>query len=291
MAGPNRGSASTSTGGSHLIWPVRVVQTVKQLRDFRETIVGRLCLVPTMGALHDGHLSLVEMARQRVGPDGHVAASVFVNPTQFNDPDDLAKYPQPIQDDLAKLADAGVDLVFNPSAGEIYPADELDVVVDVPSLTSVLEGEHRPGHFAGVCRVVLKLFNLVQPTSAVFGMKDFQQLRVIEAMTRGLNLPIEILRGPTVREPDGLAMSSRNARLSPEARQQALAISRALNEAATAEQPEQVMRHMLTEANMAVDYVACVDPFTLQPTSGRPALLAIAATVGGVRLIDNKLLD
>ena len=269
---------------------MQVVRTVKQLREARSNLSGPLCLVPTMGALHDGHLSLVTIAREHVGTAGHVAASVFVNPTQFNDPNDLAAYPQPIEDDLAKLESAGVDLVFNPPAGEVYPADELEVAVDVPALTRVLEGEHRPGHFAGVCRVVLKLFNLVQPTAAVFGSKDFQQLRIIETMTAGLNLPIDILRAPIVRDPDGLAMSSRNVRLSTDARQQALAIPQALAAAADDDAPVDTMERVLTEAGLAVDYAACVDPFTLQPTGGRPALLAIAATAGGVRLIDNRLL-
>ncbi|MEL7237876.1 MAG: pantoate--beta-alanine ligase [Planctomycetota bacterium] len=272
---------------------MQVAATIDELRAMRHRLGEEvpLALVPTMGALHDGHLSLVELARKHVGPRGHVAASVFVNPTQFNDPADLAAYPKPLENDLEQLRAAGVDLAFTPSPDEMYPADALDVAVDVPALARVLEGEHRPGHFAGVCRVVLKLFHLFEPDAAVFGSKDFQQLRIIEAMTTGLNLPMRILRAPTQRDADGLAMSSRNARLSPEARKQALAIPQALDAAAAADDPERAMRQVLDAADLELDYAAVVDPVTLQPTNSRPRLLAIAATVGGVRLIDNRLLD
>lgn len=272
---------------------MQVAKTIEELRIARRKLGegSPLALVPTMGALHAGHLSLIELVRRHVGPRGHIAASVFVNPAQFNDPADLAAYPQPLDDDLAKLRTAGVDLAFTPSPAEMYPPGELDVAVDVPALTGVLEGAHRPGHFAGVGRVVLKLFHLFEPDAAAFGMKDFQQLRLIEVMTAGLNLPIQILRGPTQRDADGLAMSSRNARLSPAARKQSLAIPHALDAGADASNPEPAMTRILEEAGLRVDYAACVDPATLQPTAAPRRLLAIAATVDGVRLIDNRLVE
>ncbi len=260
-----------------------------------------LAFVPTMGALHAGHMSLIRLAREKTGTDGHVAASVFVNPTQFNEPADFEKYPKTLEKDLVLLEDAGVDLVFAPQTGDIFPAHQLPVLVDVPSLTTVLEGAHRPGHFIGVSRVVLKLFNLVQPDTAVFGMKDFQQLRLIEAMTTGLNLPIDIVRGPTLRDPDGLAMSSRNVRLSLENREKALAISRGLIKAqmawATGEADTNALIALISRELQGagidrIDYVAAVDSETLQPALQAKAgvLFAVACHVGLVRLIDNLLL-
>ena len=267
---------------------MRVCHTVAELRAARGGLPGRVGFVPTMGALHAGHSSLIDLAR---GNADHVAASVFVNPAQFDNPDDLAKYPRTLHDDLRQLEAAGVNLVFAPDPAEVYPPGEPAVSVDVPALTGVLEGAHRPGHFAGVCRVVLKLFNLVRPDAAAFGTKDFQQLRVIEAMTAGLNLPVEILRGETVRDADGLAMSSRNRRLSAEDRARALAIPRALQLAAAGpvREAEATMRRELTA--LEVDYAAAVSPVTLRPVTHAPALLAVAARVGGVRLIDNALVE
>ena len=273
-----------------------VCHTAADLRAARSALRGRVGFVPTMGALHDGHLSLVDLAK--ADADAAVA-SVFVNPTQFDDAADLDAYPRTLDDDLAKLDAAGVAVAFCPDAAEVYPPGRPRARVDVPALTTVLEGEHRPGHFAGVCEVVLKLFNLVRPDVAAFGMKDFQQLRVIEAMTAALDLPVEILRGPTLRDDDGLAMSSRNRRLSAESRAAALAIPRSLDAAAGAwEQGERdpaalggVLRDGL--ASLDVDYAAVVDGGTLRPTevAGPGTLLAVAARVGLVRLIDNRLMD
>ncbi len=267
-----------------------VCRTIACLRAARRGLEGRVAFVPTMGALHAGHLSLVELARR--SGDATVA-SVFVNPTQFNDSADLAAYPRTLEADLSLLEEAGVSIVFCPEADAMYPADEPAVTIDVPHLTGVLEGAHRPGHFAGVCRVVLKLFNLVRPDAAVFGMKDFQQLRVIESMVAGLNLPIEIVRGPTLREPDGLAMSSRNRRLSAEARDAALALSRGLH--AAAEEPDvaagqaALVAVLHAQPGVEAEYAVAVSPVDLRPTTETPVLFAVAARVGGVRLIDNVL--
>lgn len=275
---------------------MQVCRSIPELREARAALPQRLAFVPTMGALHAGHLSLVKLARAH---SDVVAASVFVNPTQFNDASDFQKYPRTLDDDLRQLEAAGVDLVFAPEATAMYPADEVAVSVDVPALTRQLEGAHRPGHFEGVCRVVLKLFHLVQPSAAVFGMKDFQQLRIIEAMTSGLNLPIEIVRGPTLRDSDGLAMSSRNRRLSAEERERAVAIPRGLEAAEVAFDAGEHDAAALVEivrtamAEVKIDYVAAVDAERLEPveTMANGGLLAVAAHVGPVRLIDNRLLS
>jgi pantoate--beta-alanine ligase len=275
---------------------VIVATTIAQCRAERWKL-GKLAFVPTMGALHAGHVSLMELAR---GQDAAVAVSIFVNPTQFGPREDYNKYPRPIEDDLAKCASAGVDLVFLPGAEEMYRPAPSEVIVDLPQLTSVLEGKHRPGHFRGVCQVVAKLFNIVGPDIAVFGQKDFQQLRVIEAMTEALDWPIRILPGPTLREPDGLAMSSRNQYLSADDRRRALAISRGLAAAqkefdAGIRQTNRLMttmQHILLEQHLNIDYIAAVDPLTLKnvDVADRPMVLAVAARVGVTRLIDNVLL-
>jgi pantoate--beta-alanine ligase len=286
---------------------MHVARAIPELRHHR-LLMGRehpLAFVPTMGALHEGHLSLVKVARLRAGARGHVAASIYVNPSQFNDRGDYEHYPRTLDRDLEMLEAAGVDMVFAPIDDEMYPINEPPVVVDVPALTWQLEGSHRAGHFRGVCVVVLKLLNLVEPDLAVFGMKDFQQLRVIEAMVKGLNKPIDIVRAPTLREPDGLAMSSRNRRLSPEERRRALAIPAALAAAQEAFERGETHPEALSEimtrtllagepasVGMQVDYAAVVDPERLEILKkvDRPALLAIAAQVGDVRLIDNRLI-
>lgn len=263
-----------------------------------------LVFVPTMGALHEGHMSLVNLAR-RHATRGHVAVSIYVNPGQFNDRGDYEQYPRTLESDLQMLESAGVDMVFVPIDDEMYPFNEPPVVVDVPSLTWQLEGADRPGHFRGVCQVVLKLFNLIQPDVAVFGMKDFQQVRVIETIVKGLNLSVDIVRAPTVREPDGLAMSSRNRRLTEDQRQRALAIPAALQaaeEAFTAGQTDpaalaEIMTAALTSIGpsgvpLQIDYASVVDPDRLEIPAkiDRPALAAVAARVGQVRLIDNRTL-
>ncbi len=276
---------------------MKVVHTIAELRYEREQL-GRLALVPTMGALHVGHVSLMQIAKQRAP---HVAASIFVNPTQFGPREDFSKYPRPIEADLKKCEEAGVELVFNPPAEEMYRPGMMDIAIDLPALTGVLEGAKRPGHFKGVCQVVAKLFNVFRPDVACFGQKDFQQLRIITAMVESLDWPIEIVPCPTVREADGLAMSSRNMYLSPEDRKRALSISRALREA-----EEQVkagyrptsrlittMQRILLEQHLLIDYIAAVDPITfanVQDVTG-PTLLAIAARVGTTRLIDNTVVQ
>jgi pantoate--beta-alanine ligase len=260
--------------------------------------------VPTMGALHGGHLSLIDEAKKR---SPHVAVSIFVNPTQFGPREDLSKYPRPIEEDLAKCEAAGVELVFNPSVEEMYHAGAPDIVVDLPALSNVLEGKHRPGHFKGVCQIVAKLFNILTPNLACFGQKDFQQLRIITAMTEALDWPIEIVGCPTIREPDGLAMSSRNQYLSPDERQRALSINRGLMQAKqlVAEGVRQTnrllatMQHTILDVGnlgripVSVDYVAAVDPVTLKPleTIAGPSVLAAAARVGATRLIDNVAVE
>jgi pantoate--beta-alanine ligase len=272
---------------------MEIVKTIAAARALRAKY-DRVALVPTMGALHAGHMSLIAHARNNAS---HVAVSIFVNPTQFGPKEDYTKYPRPIEEDLDKCDKAGVDFIFNPAPEEMYPAGLADIVVDLPSLTSVLEGKHRPGHFKGVCQIVAKLFNILQPTAACFGQKDFQQLRVISAMVDALDMPIDVIPCPTLRDPDGLAMSSRNMYLSAEERQRALSISRGLMLAyaefrsgivqtnrliATIQRP-------LLENHLNIDYVAAVDAETLKPVEriDGPTVLAIAARVNKTRLIDN----
>jgi len=274
---------------------MKVIRTIAESREFRASL-GRLALVPTMGALHAGHMSLVDIARQHAP---HVAVSIFVNPTQFGPREDYARYPRPVEQDLEKCRQAAVDFVFMPSVEEMYRPGLADIVIDLPGLTSVLEGAKRPGHFKGVCQVVAKLFNIIRPDVACFGQKDYQQLRIITAMVDALDWPIQIIPCPTVRDPDGLALSSRNAYLSPEERQRALAISRALR---TAEEQVKAgyrqtnrlitaMQTILLQAHLLIDYVAAVDPQTFRNVSEvtGPTLLAIAARVGSTRLIDNTI--
>ena len=272
---------------------MEIVKTIADARRIRARY-GRLALVPTMGALHAGHMSLIAHAKNNAPA---VAVSIFVNPTQFGPKEDYNKYPRPIEADLDRCERAGVDFVFTPPAEEIYPPGMPDVTVDLPTMSTVLEGKHRPGHFRGVCQVVAKLFNIVQPTAACFGQKDFQQLRIIEAMVQALDMPIDVIACPTLRDPDGMAMSSRNAYLSPEERQKGLSISRALM-MGYKEFTEGVrqtnrlittMQKVMLEQHLSIDYVAAVDPETLKPVERieGPTLLAIAARVGIIRLIDN----
>jgi len=276
---------------------MKVVRTIAECRAERKGL-GRLALVPTMGALHAGHVSLIQEAKKRAQ---HVAVSIFVNPTQFGPREDFSKYPRPIEEDLARCAAAGVDLVFNPPPEEMYPADEPQVVVDLPDLTSVLEGKHRPGHFRGVCQVVAKLFNVIEPNAACFGQKDFQQLRVLQTIGRDLRLGADIVGCPTVREPDGLAMSSRNAYLTPEQRRDAVALSRGLFAARELweqgmREPDRlrdVVRRHTDGPGISLEYVSAADPVTLtelQATPADSAVISLAARVGKARLIDNVLL-
>ena len=276
-------------------------QQIDDLRHRRASLEGSVALVPTMGALHRGHVSLIERGLEIAD---HVIVSVFVNPTQFGAGEDFSKYPRPLVDDLGKCEAAGAAGVFCPLPEVMYPPEQIPADVTVPSLATILEGEFRPTHFAGVCRVVLKLFNIVQPDVACFGRKDYQQLKVIEAMVGDLNLPIRIEACETLREPDGLAMSSRNVYLRDAERQHALGMSKALKEAARMFEagetdPEIVssaMRQNLEAHQVEVDYAEVRHPTTLQPldiiepalTGGVVAL--VAGRVGNTRLIDNMLL-
>ncbi len=254
----------------------------------------RVGFVPTMGALHDGHLALVSEARSQGA--SFVAVSLFVNPTQFGPSEDFTRYPRTFDQDFARCRDAKVDVLFAPQREAMYPPG-FSSVVEVKGLTDVLEGVHRPGHFAGVATVVCKLFGLAAPCVAVFGRKDYQQWKVVERMTRDLDLPVEIAAMPTVREPDGLALSSRNRYLSPEERERALGIARGIRAAMHAfDEGERKAASLLSLARAeiepafdAIDYVAIADADTLQPLDRveERALLAVAAKIGKTRLIDN----
>lgn len=253
--------------------------------------------VATMGALHEGHLQLV---RKAVEENDFVAVSIFVNPVQFNNLEDLAKYPRTLENDLDKLASTGCHLVFAPSAEEMYPEPDL-TEFDFGELDKVMEGKFRPGHFKGVAIVVKKLFEIITPDKAYFGEKDFQQLAIIRKMTQQFSLPVTIVPYPIVRESDGLAMSSRNARLTPEERKEATAIYQALNSVKenyswfTRDGIEELIRVEIQQfPYFRVEYVSVVDTVTLQPFDDwmdvEHAVVCVAAFIGNVRLIDNIIL-
>ncbi len=272
---------------------MQVANDAQALREMLRNSPGPKVLVPTMGALHHGHLELVRTARAAAGPHGTVIVSIFVNPIQFDRASDLAAYPRPMESDLAACQAAGVDVVFTPSADTMYLPDR-SVTVTESLLSSGLCGATRPGHFDGVCTVVLKLFLISACNAAVFGKKDFQQLAIIRRMVRDLNVPVEIIECPTIREPDGLAMSSRNVRLNPEQRADAPRIHRALLAAANSSLDAagmlQAARDSITASPLThIDYLALVDAETLQPTTdlNRPVILAAAVFYGNVRLIDH----
>lgn len=271
------------------------VQVIAASHDFKsvaKAAAGPRVLVPTMGALHEGHLALVAKARKLAGNAGTVMVSIFVNPIQFDRAGDLAAYPRPLERDLELCRQAGVDLVFAPEADSMYHSDR-SVTVTENRLSRGLCGATRPGHFDGVCTVVLKLFLLSSCDAAVFGEKDFQQLAVIRRMVRDLDLPVAIHGCPTVREADGLAMSSRNVRLSPEARADAPRIQRALREAAALHDVGSILdcaRRGISASPLArIDYLELVDAETLESVTSldRPAILATAVFYGEVRLIDH----
>jgi pantoate--beta-alanine ligase len=276
-----------------------LIRTIAEIRDalFAPRMDGaRIGLVPTMGYFHEGHLSLMRRARFECDV---VVVSLFVNPTQFNDMADLDNYPRDEERDAAMAASVGVDYVFAPSVEEVYPPGGVTTVV-VSGVTEPLEGASRgPGHFRGVATVVTKLFNIVQPSVAYFGQKDAQQALVIRRMAGDLDFPIRIEVCPTVREPDGLAMSSRNVRLSPDAREQALALRRGLEAAAAAihggerdaARVQRLGRDAMASLGVEPEYFALVSAETLAPAyrlSGE-VLIAVAARIGGVRLIDNEI--
>jgi pantoate--beta-alanine ligase len=276
---------------------VRVLQAVREARDALEsvrkpdTLIG---LVPTMGALHPGHEALIQAAREE---SGAVVVSIFVNPLQFGPNEDYTRYPRPLEKDLEICRRHGVDLVFVPSAQEMYPLPQR-TFTEVTRVSEHLCGAFRPGHFRGVATVVLKLLNIVQPNRAYFGEKDMQQLAVIRRMVTDLNVPVEIVGVPTVRESDGLAISSRNQYLSPAERKAAPALFRALQEAANAIRSGERDARKIRQAGIAVlgkeplirlEYFEIVDPGEMQPVSAisDPVRIAAAIWVGSTRLIDN----
>lgn len=277
---------------------MQTVKTIAEVRQIRKSLTGTWGLVPTMGYLHEGHLSLCRRAQAECD---HVAVSIFVNPTQFGPTEDLARYPRDLPRDLALLETVGVDLVFAPEPDEIYPPG-FQTYVTVEQVAQPLEGAARPGHFRGVATVVAKLFNIFQPDKAYFGQKDAQQVVVIRQMARDLDLPLEIVVCPTVREADGLAMSSRNTYLTPPERQAATVLYRALCAAQAAWQAgerngdalRQAMRDVLaTEPLARPEYVSAADPVTLAEleVAERGVLLSMAVRIGTTRLIDNFLLE
>jgi pantoate--beta-alanine ligase len=271
-------------------------------------VTGRFCreaeglvvLVPTMGALHRGHAALIDRARALAGAEGTVVVSIFVNPTQFGPKEDLARYPRPFAADRQLCAEHGADLIFHPTPEEMYP-EGFSTYVEESEVSARLCGASRPGHFRGVCTVVLKLFQITRPAMAVFGLKDFQQCAVIRRMVRDLNLPVKIVPAETVREPDGLALSSRNQYLSPEERAQAPVLRRALlqaNEAfrsgeTSAARLRQILKKALATTPLArIDYLEIADADTLQPVKqvNGNSVMAVAVFFGRTRLIDNLVL-
>ena len=280
---------------------MQIITRIIEMQSLAESLrtQGRtIGFVPTMGFLHEGHLSLMRRARQE---SDAVVASIFVNPTQFGPQEDFERYPRDEEGDRRKCESAGVDILFMPNAAEMYP-EKPSVFVTVEGISDILEGAIRPGHFRGVATVVMKLFNIVKPHKAFFGQKDYQQCAVIKRMVKGLNLDVEVVALPTVREHDGLAMSSRNSYLSPDERRIAAVIHSAL---ASAEQmvkagvgePEKLKNKMLAilreEPGVVVDYVEVADPESLAPLAivkGRAVILT-AVRLGRTRLIDNILIS
>jgi pantoate--beta-alanine ligase len=271
---------------------VKILATVADAQ--MQSHAERRVLMPTMGALHKAHGELIRAARAAAGNDGEVAVSIFVNPLQFEPGSDYQRYPRPEKADEEFCRKAGVDLLFRPSVAELY-ADDRSAFVEESSLSKVLEGKSRPGHFRGVCTIVAKLFNILSPNAAVFGEKDFQQLAIVRRMVRDLNFKIDIVAVPTIREEDGLAYSSRNQYLSAEERKQAAVLYKALQNAASAGKKSAadvaaVARKIITEAPMArIDYVEVVDAENLRPVEmvGPNSVLLLAAFFGKTRLIDN----
>jgi pantoate--beta-alanine ligase len=267
-----------------------VAESAAQLHDLVAGLPGPVALVPTMGALHEGHRALVRAARERAGG---VVVSVFVNPTQFGPGEDLDRYPRTWDADLAALTEEGADVVFHPPVEEVYPPGALGVTVDPGPLGGVLEGAVRPGHFAGVLTVVAKLFGLARPDVALFGEKDYQQLTLVRAMVRELALPVEVVGVPTVREDDGMALSSRNRYLAPEERARAATLNRALRAGADAgpRGADAVLAAagevLATAPELVPDYLALTDPDLGPAPAAGPARLLAAVRAGGTRLLDN----
>ena len=280
---------------------MRIVTDPAKLQQVVSQVPRPLVLVPTMGALHEGHLALVRRARRLARATGTTAASIFVNPIQFGPSEDFGRYPRSFEQDSALLRQNGCDLVFGPGVPDMYFPDRSIEIVE-NSLSRVMCGASRPGHFSGVCTIVAKLFNLFRPDIAIFGAKDFQQFAIIKRMVRDLNFPIRLEAHPTVREPDGLAMSSRNIYLSAEEREQAPLIQQVLQRAEKKVREGRgsvagLVDWMRTQIQLAplanVDYVVAVDPVNLQTASQLrpPMLLAAAVLFGKTRLIDNRLVE
>lgn len=277
----------------------QLVRTRRELLAQRQQVGGRVALVMTMGALHEGHLELIRTAHRH---GDHVIVTIFVNPTQFAPGEDYDAYPRTLEADVEAVNRVGADLIFAPSESEVYPHGPARVSINPGPTATILEGATRPTHFAGVCLVVNKVFNLTRPDVAIFGRKDAQQLAIIKQMVRDLDMGIEIVGVDTVREADGLALSSRNRYLNAEQRSQALALSHALaagrDAAASGAAPEQILAaaHAVidTAAGVEVDYVALVEPVDFTPLPQGycgPAVLATAARVGPTRLIDNLTVE
>jgi pantoate--beta-alanine ligase len=276
---------------------LKILRTIAAARRFRRAAPGPVVLVPTMGALHRGHASLMDRARKLAGPHGTVMVTIFVNPTQFGPREDLSRYPRPFADDRKLASDHGADAIFHPSAAEMYPPD-FSTWVDEERVSLPLCGAARPGHFRGVCTVVLKLFQITQPDLAVFGKKDFQQCAVIRRMVRDLDVPIRLVLAETVREPDGLALSSRNMYLTPEERAQAPVIRQAFlaakkawrsGETRTTVLRRNVVRQIESAPLARIDYIEFVNARTLEAVkqAGPDTVVAAAVFFGRTRLIDN----
>lgn len=281
-----------------------ILQTIKETRKACATAravagsASTLGLVPTMGALHAGHLSLIRAAKKQ---SDIVVATIFVNPTQFGPNEDFARYPRTFAQDCALLEAEGVDLLFAPTVEEMYPTGASRTFIEVPGISDRLDGLSRPGHFRGVATVVAKLFHIVSPDFAYFGQKDAAQVAVLRAMVQDLNLPVELIVCPTVREPEGLALSSRNQYLSADERSHALVLSQSLASASAmsidglhdaAQLRSSILHRLQSSPTLKIDYIEIVDPATLESVSDVQggALIAIAAWIGKTRLIDNALL-
>jgi pantoate--beta-alanine ligase len=279
-----------------------VLTDIGETRAYRAKLKGTVALIPTMGALHDGHLEHIRVCRKLAD---HVLVSIFVNPTQFTQGEDYQRYPRTLEVDIRKCAAAGATGVFAPDANDLYPPEQPHVEIDVPALCDELEGKDRPGHFQGVCQVVVKLLNILQPNIVSFGRKDYQQLRVVQAVVADMMMPVRVIEVPTVREADGLAMSSRNVRLDTDQRQRALGLFKALNAAKQQVEEdgetdpkavEQVMHAVLQSHQVKVGYVAVRHPLMLgelgciEPALTGGVIALVAGSIGQVRLIDNMLL-
>jgi len=277
---------------------MQIAKTIADMKALRTKSLGSVGFVPTMGYLHQGHLALVKQSRAE---NSVVIASIFVNPTQFGPTEDFKSYPRDTERDLAMLRKERTDIVFMPSAEEMYP-EGFNSWVDVEKVTDRLEGSYRPGHFKGVATVVAKLFNIVEPARAYFGQKDAQQALVIKKMVADLNMNLEVIVAPTVRESDGLAMSSRNVYLNPQERQAAIVLFKVLTLARNrrekgernAETVRQEMTSLISQEPLAkIEYVSIADAQTLEELSeiDKPALVSLAVRIGKTRLIDNMLLE